>query len=218
MESDGNSSISTVTELTGTQGVIGNISLVEAPTATEDDIELELKGNECRLEDIDDDSTRSKTDCSSDNLSSHLSSENQSGWLQKILSPRDSEANDESMSSSFTNPDSMRGKYVAWKWFRFRSKEIRMSKDGEEADPTSLEDGIYDTSSEYTSEDEAGLSRSFDYTLSYDNSASFSVTTPESADIEVQNPLSASSNSCYETSSELERMGHQQNVLKKKSN
>jgi len=218
MESDGNSSISTATELTGTQGVIGNISLVEAPTATEDDIELELKENECRLEDIGDDSTRSKTDCSSDNLSSHLSSENQSGWLQKILSPRDSEANDESISSSFTNPDSTRGKHAAWKWFRFRSKEIRMSKGGEEADLTSLEDGIYDTSSEYTSEDEARLSRSFDYTLSYDNSASFSVTTPESADIEVQNPLSTSSNSCYETSSELEQNGSQQNVLKKKSN
>ncbi|KAL7433912.1 hypothetical protein ACHAXH_005222 [Discostella pseudostelligera] len=101
----------------------------------------------------------------------------------------------------------MRGKHAAWKWFRFRSKEIRMSKDGEEADPTSLEDGIYDTSSEYTSEDEAGTSKSFDYTLSYDNSASFSVTTPESADIEVPNPLSASSNSCYETSSELEQNG-----------
>ena len=201
VESDGNSSLSSAPGLAvSTQGVIGNISLVDMPTSTEEDIELALKVN-CS-EDMDDVSTRSKSDCSSGSLSGGK----HGGWMQEmqeILTPLSSEANDESISSSFTDYDSVGGKRAAWRWFRFRSKELRKSQ-GAEGIPTSLdaqnENGMYDTSTE----DEVSYSNSFE--SSY-NSASASMDTETSAETDFQNTISSRSNSCYSTSSELDRNG-----------
>lgn len=184
MESDGNSSISSATGLASTaQGVIGNISLVEMSSTTEDDIELEVIGNGSRLEEIDVSSTGSKTDYSSGSLS-----------------PEHSGVNDESTSSrSFTDHDSLEDKYAAWRWFRSRLKEIRTAK-GDESNPTSI-----DTSFECNTEDEVGSSNSSDYTPSSDNSASASMYTETTAEIDFQNSMSYRSNSYQSTSSELDR-------------
>jgi hypothetical protein len=200
VESDGNSSISSAPGLAvSTQGVIGNISLVEMPTSTEEDIELALKGN-CS-EDIDDVSTGSKTDCSSGSVSGSK----HGGWvqeMQEILSPPSSGANDESISSSFTDDyDSVGDKHAAWRWFKFRSREFRKSQGADDI-PTSLDaqNGMYDTSTE----DEVSYSNSFE--SSY-NSASVSMDTETSAETDFQNTISSRSNSCYSTSSELDRNG-----------
>ncbi len=199
----GNSSFSTSGELTlDTQGVIGNISFIETPSSTDNDIELELKGNSRHSDEIEDDLEGSKSSRSSESLSN----DKQSDWMHESLLPQDAGANDESIRSSFSQPDSVRGKNAAWRWFRFPSKEVRRPSGGETGSTCShVQDCVYDTSFDGTmEEDEVG---SFDYTVSSNISSSASRITETSAEIDFQNTVSIRSSSSYSTARELDQNG-----------